>query len=51
MARVPLGDHADHLALAADVRVCIRDIRLRDMIDIQSFLWIKTRTSIVKLFA
>jgi hypothetical protein len=33
--------YADYLALAKKVRTGIRDLRPRDMIDIQSFLWVQ----------
>jgi hypothetical protein len=33
--------YSDYLALAKDVRAAIRDMRPRDMIDIQSFLWVQ----------
>lgn len=32
--------YADYLAIAKDVRLAIKDMRPRDMIDIQSFLWV-----------
>ena len=33
--------YADYLSLAESVRKSIRDMRPRDMIDIQSFLWVQ----------
>lgn len=33
--------YSDYLSLAANVRAGIRDMRPRDMIDVQSFLWVQ----------
>ena len=33
--------YSDYLTLAAEVRIGLRDLRPRDMIDIQSFLWVQ----------